>query len=75
MGDKIREGCEGMPVDVYDLMKKIEDLTVQEEEVDVDITILSRTSDKVLAIQELRENELKGYSILSFFPCSAGRQN
>jgi len=70
MGGKVREVGEGMPVDIFDLTKKIEDLTVQEQEVDVDITILSRPSDKVLAIQELRENELKGYSILSVFPCS-----
>jgi hypothetical protein len=27
----------------------------------------------VLAIQELRENELKGYSILSILPCSVWR--
>jgi hypothetical protein len=70
MGDKIREGGEGTTVDVHDLIKKIEELSVQEQEVDVDITILSRTCDKVLAIQELRENELKGYRILSTFPCS-----
>jgi len=70
MGGKVREVGEGMPVDIFDLVKKIEDLTVQEQEEDVDITVLSRTSDKVLAIQELRGNELKGYSILSIFPCS-----
>jgi hypothetical protein len=70
MGGKVREVRERMPVDIFDLMKKIEDLTVQEQEMVVDITILSRTSDKVLAIRELRENELKGYSILSVFPCS-----
>lgn len=69
MGGKVREVDEGIPVDIFDLTKKIEDLTVQEQEVNVDIAILSRTSDKVLAIQELRENELKGYSILSFSPC------
>lgn len=59
MGGKVREVGEGMPVDIFDLTKKIEDLTVQEPVVDVDVTILSRSSDKVLAIQELRENELK----------------
>lgn len=75
MGGKVREVGEGMQVDIFDLMKKIEDLTAQEQEVDVDIAILSRTSDKVLAIQELRENELKGYSILSIFPCSVWRLN
>lgn len=75
MEDKIREGCEGIQVDVYDLMKKIEGLSVPEQEVDVDITILSRTCDKVLASQKLRENDLKGYSTLSIFPCSVGRLN
>jgi len=70
MVGKVREVGEGIPVDIFDLTKKIEDLTVQEPVLDVDISILSRSSDKVLAIQELRENELKGYSILSVFPCS-----
>jgi hypothetical protein len=70
MGGKIREVGEEIPVDFFDLTKKVEVLPIQEQEVDVDVTISSRPSDKVLAIQELRENELKGYSILSVFPCS-----
>lgn len=69
MGDEISEGGQGVQHDVYDLVQKIEDLTLQVQEVDADISIFRKACDKVLAIQEVRENELKGYVIFSVFPC------
>lgn len=59
MGDKVREGSEEMQEEISDLMKKIHDLSLQQQEVDDDVSSFINTSDKVLAVQEMREKELK----------------
>jgi hypothetical protein len=63
MGDKVREGSEEMQEEISDLMKKIHDLSLQQQEVDDDVSSFINTSDKVLAVQEMREKELKGYVV------------
>jgi hypothetical protein len=60
MAGKIRKGSEEMEEELSELMKKVQDVTLQQLDVD-DITSFSNISDRVLALQELREKELKGY--------------
>jgi hypothetical protein len=66
MGDEINVGCmvkrgERTQDELYDLIEKVEDLKLEKQGEDAEISFFLSLSDRVQAVQNLRENELKGY--------------
>jgi hypothetical protein len=53
--------------ELYDLVTGLEVLNLQNQETDAKIEFLVSGYDSVQGIQELKENELKGYVTFSFF--------
>jgi hypothetical protein len=67
MGDEISGGFlvdreERTPDDLYDLIEKVEDLKLQDKEDDAETSFFVSLSERVQAIQDLAENEMKGYN-------------
>jgi hypothetical protein len=72
MGDEINAGCvvkqgERTQEELYDLIEKVEDLKLQTQGEDAEIDFFVSLSDRVQALQNLRENELKGYVPLLYY--------
>jgi hypothetical protein len=66
MGDEINVGYvvkrgERTQDELYDLIEKVEDLKLQKQGEGAELSFFVSLSDRVQAVQNLRENELKGY--------------
>jgi hypothetical protein len=66
-GGTVVERSEKTEDDLYDLVEKIEDLKFQKQEEGTEISFFVSLCDRVQAVRDLREIELKGYIPSSYY--------